>query len=261
MNTVEAIKHLFLDTGAGWILWLLAGLSVISLMVALERWGVYRRADTSLTDLAHDVHDLLSKGKVDQAIRWLENSPSVAARVAGAGLKLSNRGPKASEKAMLSRITLEREHLDRRLAYLGTLGNNAPFIGLFGTVIGVIEAFEELGHSAAGHAGVGADAASQVASGAVMSAIAEALVATAVGIAVALPAVAAYNYLQRRVDHLIAGGEVLLNLVLAYLEGTTEGDAQRDSLDNDPSLANLPVPESDQQSPDSSTSSVYSEGS
>ncbi|HTU58718.1 MAG TPA: MotA/TolQ/ExbB proton channel family protein, partial [Polyangiales bacterium] len=132
-----------------------------------------------------------------------------------AGLRLSERGPAAVDKAMQSRTALEREELDRRLAFLGTLGNNAPFIGLFGTVIGVIQAFEELGHSAAGHAG----GSGQVASGAVMSAIAEALVATAVGLAVALPAVAAYNYFQRRVEGLLAGAEVLSNLVLAFLSG------------------------------------------
>ena len=116
----------------------------------------------------------------------------------------------------------EREELDQRLAFLGTLGNNAPFIGLFGTVIGVIQAFEELGHSAAGHAGAGA--ANQVASGAVMSAIAEALVATAVGIAVALPAVAAYNYLQRQVDHVLAGADVLYWVLPVLCSGDLNGD-------------------------------------
>src|SRR5690606_30719130 len=110
-----------------------------------------------------------------------------------AGLRLAPRGPAAAEKGMQSAIAAERKALEARLAYLGTLGNNAPFVGLFGTVIGVILAFEELGQ--AGAAGTGA---SQVASAAVMSAIAEALVATAVGIGVALPAVAAYNYFQRR---------------------------------------------------------------
>src|SRR5206468_1323803 len=110
----------------------------------------------------------------------------------------------------------ERLRLEKRLAYLGTLGNNAPFIGLFGTVIGVISAFEELGHGAPGH-GTGVSAAAQVASQAVMSSIAEALVATAVGIFVALPAVAAYNYLQRRVGALLSDTEVLSSLVLAYL--------------------------------------------
>ena len=210
MNTVESIKHLFLDAGAGWVLWLLAVLSVASVAIAIERWLFYRRAAGSLHELAAGLQQRLAAHGDIEAAEWLDASKSVAARVAAAGLRLAERGPAAASKAMVSRTALEREDLDRRLAFLGTLGNNAPFLGLFGTVIGVIQAFEELGHSAAGHAGAG---------GAVMSAIAEALVATAVGIAVALPAVAAYNYLQRRVEHLLAGVEVLSNLVLAYLEG------------------------------------------
>jgi biopolymer transport protein ExbB len=217
MNTVESIKHLFLDAGAGWVLWLLAVLSVASVAIAIERWFFYRRAAGSLHELAAGLQQRLAAHGDIEAAEWLDASKSVAARVAAAGLRLAERGPAAASKAMVSRTALEREDLDRRLAFLGTLGNNAPFLGLFGTVIGVIQAFEELGHSAAGHAGAGAT--SQVASGAVMSAIAEALVATAVGIAVALPAVAAYNYLQRRVEHVLAGVEVLSNLVLAYLEG------------------------------------------
>lgn len=217
MNTVESIKHLFLDAGAGWVLWLLAVLSVASVAIAIERWFFYRRAAGNLHELAAGLQQRLADHGDIGAAEWLGASKSVAERVAAAGLRLAERGPAAASRAMVSRTALEREDLDRRLAFLGTLGNNAPFLGLFGTVIGVIQAFEELGHSAAGHAGAGAT--SQVASGAVMSAIAEALVATAVGIAVALPAVAAYNYLQRRVEHVLAGVEVLSNLVLAYLEG------------------------------------------
>jgi len=182
VNTVESIKHLFLAAGAGWVLWLLASLSVASLAIALERWFFYRRAAGSLHELAAGLHEQLAAHGEFKAAQWLDASNTVAARVAAAGLRLAERGPGAASKAMMSRTALEREDLDRRLAFLGTLGNNAPFIGLFGTVIGVIQAFEELGHSAAGHAGVGAT--SQVASGAVMSAIAEALVATAVGIAI-----------------------------------------------------------------------------
>ena len=215
MSTVEAIKHLFLDTGAGWVLWLLGGLSVASVAVAIERWLLYRRSSGDLQALAEGLHRRLSEEEPSGTVAWLDASPTLAARVAAAGLRLAHRGSESAGKAMVSRTALERDRLDRRLAFLGTLGNNAPFIGLFGTVIGVIQAFEELGHSAAGHGGSGA--ASQVATGPVMSAIAEALVATAVGIAVALPAVAAYNYLQRRVETLLSGTEVLSNLVLAYL--------------------------------------------
>ena len=226
MNTVEAIKHLFLDTGAGWVLWLLAGLSIASVAVAIERWSFYRQAAGELQELSADLQKRLATQEQSEVATWLEKSEAVAARVAGAGLRLAQGGPVAAAKAMVSRTALERESLDRYLAFLGTLGNNAPFIGLFGTVIGIIQAFEELGHSAAGHGGHGgAGAASQVASGAVMSAIAEALVVTAVGIAVALPAVAAYNYLQRRVEHILAGVEVMSNLVLAYLESGNFSDS------------------------------------
>jgi biopolymer transport protein ExbB len=113
---------------------------------------------------------------------------------------------------MLSAAALERRGLERWLAYLGTLGNNAPFIGLFGTVIGVIGAFEQLGQGAGGAAGA-APAASRL----VMASIAEALVATAMGLLVALPAVVAFNYFQRRLASLLSATEVLSNLVLAYL--------------------------------------------
>jgi biopolymer transport protein ExbB len=216
MSTVEAIKNIFIGSGAGWVLWLLGALSVVSIAIAIERWLSYRTKAGDLRALATTLDRRLSAGEVDGAIADLQQSPAVAASIAAAGLRLAPHGAAAVDRAMQSATALEKSLLEKRLAYLGTLGNNAPFIGLFGTVIGVIQAFEELGHGAPGH-GMSASAAGQVASQAVMSGIAEALVATAVGIAVALPAVAAYNYLQRRVASLIASADVLSNLVLAYL--------------------------------------------
>jgi biopolymer transport protein ExbB/TolQ len=216
MNTIEVVKHLLLRFGASWVLWLLAGLSVTSIVLIVERWLFYRTAHADLQRMAERLHELLSARRIDQAIAELSGSPAIAASIALAGLRLADHGSAAADKAMQSATALERSRLEKRLAFLGTLGNNAPFVGLFGTVIGVIAAFEELGHGAPGH-GTGVSAAGQVASQAVMSSIAEALVATAVGLLVALPAVAAYNYLQRRVTSLIAETEVLSNLVLAYL--------------------------------------------
>jgi biopolymer transport protein ExbB len=127
----------------------------------------------------------------------------------------------AADKGMQSALAIERSTLENRLAYLGTLGNNAPFVGLFGTVIGVLLAFEALGHAP----GVTVGRAPQVASSAVMAAIAEALVATAVGIGVALPAVAAYNYFQRRITRMLADAEALTNLILAYLSSRERGES------------------------------------
>src|SRR5450432_962646 len=215
MGAMESVKEVLLASGAGWVLWLLAAFSVGSLVLATERWLYLRRRGGDLEALARELDAQLDKGDFETARRSLEASPAVAARVADAGLRLADRGTAAADKAMQSAAVLERGRLERGLAFLATVGNNAPFVGLFGTVVGVIHAFEELGHAAPGH---GATAAGgQAASQAVMASIAEALVATAVGILVALPAVAAYNYLQRRVVSLLSGTEVLTNLVLAYV--------------------------------------------
>jgi biopolymer transport protein ExbB len=218
LNTIEAVKEILLRGGASWVLWFLGILSVLSIGVMVERWLFYRSRGGDLKALAQMLDARLAAGDRQVAVQELARSPSLAAAIAAAGLRLADRGPAAADKAMQSAVALERGRLERWLAYLGTLGNNAPFIGLFGTVIGVIRAFEELGHGAPGHGTASTSAAaSQVASQAVMASIAEALVATAVGILVALPAVAAFNYFQRRIASLLSGAEVLSNLVLAYL--------------------------------------------
>jgi biopolymer transport protein ExbB len=226
MNAVESAKHLLLQSGASWILWVLGALSAASLGVAIERWIFLRSRDADLERLARGLDEPLAAGDWGGAIARLEERPTTATAIAAAGLRLVDRGPAAVDKAMQSAVALERRKLDRGLAFLGTVGNNAPFIGLFGTVVGVIHAFEELGHSAPGHAA----GAGQVASQAVMASIAEALVATAIGILVALPAVAAFNYFQRRVLSILAGSEVLSNLVLAYLSATPAPEAPREVL-------------------------------
>ncbi len=224
---MESVKDVLLASGAGWVLWFLGLLSVSSLALAAERWFYLRRRGGNLEALARALDERLAVADFAGARRVLEGSPAVAARVADAGLRLAERGVGAAEKAMDSAAALERTRLERGLAFLATIGNNAPFVGLFGTVVGVIHAFEELGHAAPGH---GATSTGQVASQAVMAGIAEALVATAVGIAVALPAVAAYNYLQRRVVSMLAGTNVLSSLVLAYVAGderaTPAGEAR-----------------------------------
>jgi biopolymer transport protein ExbB len=240
MNAVEAVKQVLIGSGASWVLWLLAVLSVASLAIALERWLFYRTREGSVAALAQDVGRRLARGDIEGAIADLGRSRSLAASVAAAGLRLAPLGTEAVERAMESATAVERGLLERRLVYLGTLGNNAPFVGLFGTVVGVIHAFEELGHAAPGHAG-GATAAAQVASQGVMTAVAEALVTTAVGIAVALPAIALYNYLQRRVATLLGESEALTSLVLAYLSGKSRPPGGGE--DRSGRAAPAPVPE------------------
>lgn len=118
---------------------------------------------------------------------------------------------------MSGAAALQRLKLERGLAYLGTLGNNAPFIGLFGTVIGVVQAFEALGDQKVVEAA--AEAAQMSAPQEVMAAIAEALVATAVGLAVAIPAVAMYNVFQRQARGILANTDALSRVLIAHLVG------------------------------------------
>jgi biopolymer transport protein ExbB len=216
MNAVEGVKLLLISSGAGWVIWVLGALSVATLAVALERWVFFRGQSCQPSELARKLDERLSSCAWEEAAAEFSRSAAVAARVAAAGLRLARLGPESARRAMDSAVALERRLLERRLAFVGTVGNNAPFIGLFGTVIGVIHAFEELGRGAPGHSGTGAAAAAG-ASQAVMTALAEALVATAIGIAVALPAIAFYNALQRRVTMLLQETDAISSLVLAYL--------------------------------------------
>lgn len=208
---IETMKNLMLRGGAGWVMWLLVGISVISLAIAIERSWVLVRRGGDVGPLAVELNRLLRASKIGDAQRLLAASHCMEAIVAQAGLAESERGPKAAEQSMAAARGVERSRLEERLGFLGTVGSNAPFVGLLGTVIGVVGAFEELGATGMG--------SSALAPEKVMSAIAEALVATAMGLVVAIPAVAAFNYLQGRVTQTVERSETLGYVVLAYLEG------------------------------------------
>jgi biopolymer transport protein ExbB len=120
---------------------------------------------------------------------------------------------------MAAATGLQRARLERRLLFLGTVGNNAPFIGLLGTVIGVVGAFEALGETS-----LAAASTTRVAPERVMSTIAEALVATAVGLMVAIPAVAVFNYFQGLLTAALNDAETLGHVVLAHLGHATSGE-------------------------------------
>ena len=220
MNTVNALKNLLLSWGVDWVLWLLGLLSILTLVLFVERLLYYRSSRGDVRELAGRLDEHLAKSRHDKSLELLDSARSVASSVAAAGLRLAGRGTESVREGMRSAIALERNRLQQRLNYLGTIGNNAPYIGLFGTVIGVIHAFEVLGQ---GHA-EGGSGATQVASETVMFAVAEALVATAAGIFVAIPAVAAFNYLQRRSVEICSEAEVLSAMVLAYVSSDSESE-------------------------------------
>ncbi|MCB9229495.1 MAG: MotA/TolQ/ExbB proton channel family protein [Deltaproteobacteria bacterium] len=202
-NLVETLMTLTLF-GAEWVLWLLLALSILSVGVILERGLFFFRIRNDFTSLSQKLSDLLSEEKWDEAIRFCEENPSVEAKVALWGLNRRNKGPKAMASSMEGCAAGEKNKLDRGLVILGTLGNNAPFIGLFGTVIGIIEAFHKLSSDPEGGASV------------VMGSISEALIATAVGLMVAIPAVIAFNAYNRNVRKHMSNIQSLIQMILSF---------------------------------------------
>lgn len=211
MPIVEWLKSLLLTTGAAPILYVMITLSIVSLGITLERLWVFRSKTGNLGELAKDLRAYLAEDDLAGARARMESSPSSEAAIVAEGLRHADRGVAAVDEAMAGARAVAKLELETRLSVLGTLGNNAPFIGLLGTVIGIVMAFERLGESpAGGRAAVPAE---------VMASIAEALVATAVGLAVAIPAVAAFNYFQRRIRVVEGNAEALTHMLLAHLSG------------------------------------------
>ena len=221
MYLVEWLKGLMVGFGAGWVLWLMVALSVVSIAIILERAWFFFSLRDDLVVLAREFRTALDQSP-EAARQRLDRSPSAEAAVVAAGLAVAHKGWEAAHEAMIGAAALQRMKLEKRLVYLATLGNNAPFIGLFGTVIGVVAAFEALGQSAKVTV---AEAATQaLAPTAVMSNIAEALVATAVGIFVAIPAVAFNNYFQRATRSILANTEALTRVLLSHLRARGENN-------------------------------------
>lgn len=166
--------------------------------VGIERWLTYNKARQQSRQYAPKVAQALKNNNIDEAITISDrHKDSHLAMVVSSGLKefsahqgnteISADEMEASKRALERAIAVKTAELKRGLAGLATVGSTAPFVGLFGTVVGIIGAFVALAQ--AENAGIGA----------VGAAIAEALVATAFGIAVAVPAVWLFNYFTNKV--------------------------------------------------------------
>ena len=205
MDIVQSFLDLALAGGSEWVLWLLLVLSVISIALIIERIYYYTKIRIDLAEFNHQLTDCMVKKDKDALEKLCQNREALQCRMIVQGLSHIDRGSEAMEQSMRGYLTAEKSNMDRGLVVLGTLGNNAPFIGLFGTVIGIIMAFHSLGENAAG----GAEA--------VMAGISEALVATAVGLMVAIPAVIAFNFFQRVVKkHMASSESIVEQLVAAF---------------------------------------------
>jgi len=204
--------------GTSWVLYLLIGLSVLSITALLERLWFFQRNRRGSEQLREVLGPALLRNDAAAVRAALADPSCVEARILNAAYAWRSGGPEAVRDALDAEIDRQQPALSHGTSILGTIGSNAPFVGLLGTVIGVIEAFHHLGNS-----GSGGDAAM----GNVMRGISEALVTTGVGLFVAIPAVVAYNVVQDRIEEIEGHTTSLGKLLTAWLK--THPAAQSDA--------------------------------
>lgn len=193
-----------------WVLWLLIALSVTSIAVMVERAIFYLRHSIDVYEVKRRLTSLVRQGDYAGASNYLGQFDSLETNVVLSGLQHVDQGPEAVEDLIAGALGKEKERYERSLTFLATIGNNAPFIGLFGTVLGIIKSFQDLSGDMSN------------ASAAVMSGISEALIATAVGLVVAIPAVIAFNSFKTKVKSRLGSTDLLARALLSHLKASAD---------------------------------------
>ena len=187
------------------ILWLLMIISVISIGMIIERFFTLTSIHRNNTNFRSKAQELLQAYTLEDIEEQGKNKTSLPERALNYGIRHAKaQGSEGLAEVFNSYLMIEKPKLEKNLNFLATVGSNAPFVGLLGTVLGIMKAFNDL----AQNAGSGNEA--------VMSGIAEALVATAVGLFVAIPAVIGYNYFQKLVRQSLQSIDVARELCIAY---------------------------------------------
>lgn len=167
-------------------------LSVIAIVVVVERWRVISKSSMKMEGFLADVHDMLTEGNVRQAIRYCEQTDKPLARILVKGLQRLGRPIKEIEDAIMSAGKAEAYRLENKMDWLATIAGVAPLLGFLGTVTGMIDAFQQI------QTMEGQVNASLLAGG-----IWEALITTAFGLLVGIVAYGFYNFLLTKINRKI----------------------------------------------------------
>jgi biopolymer transport protein ExbB len=190
----------------GFTMYILLFCSLLSVTVLLERIIYYRKlSKTNRTEFMTRIRRVLKGGDVERAMEICKDTDSPFSNVVCSGLELLGHPEKLISNAMEREITVETTKLERYTSIVGTIGNTAVYIGLFGTVLGIIRAFHDI--AAAGTGGMSI----------VIGGVAEALVCTAAGLFVAIPAVIAFNYFAKKVEYFINDMELCASELIDWI--------------------------------------------
>jgi biopolymer transport protein ExbB/TolQ len=196
-----------LQTG-GFTMYILLFCSILSITILLERILYYRkRSKIKRADFMIRIGRTLKNRDVEKALEVCRETRAPFSRVVYSGLRLIGRPGREILNAMERQITIETTKLERYTGIVGTIGNTAVYIGLFGTVLGIIRAFHDIAAAGAGGMSI------------VIGGVAEALVCTATGLFVAIPAVIAFNYFAKKVEHFINDMEICASELMDWIGG------------------------------------------
>lgn len=198
---------------ASFTLWILLGCSIIAFTVGLERWWYYRKIKfhpKKFLEILSKIQGSLQQGKPEDLMQATQGLVGPIPDLIRTAITNRNRSKVELDELLTAARMEQRLIIERYLGILGTLGNTAPFIGLFGTVVGIIKAFHDLAVSGSGGPAV------------VAAGISEALVATAAGLLVAIPSVMIYNYFMKKVKEMATTMEVSSIRLLVVLHGARE---------------------------------------
>jgi len=187
----------------GFTMYILLACSVLSLTIIFERIMYYRRRSRiKRADFMVHIKEAIEKGNIKRALDVCKETDTPFSSVVYSGLNLYGHSEVVISNTMEREVTVETTKLERYTSIVGTIGSTAVYIGLFGTVLGIIRAFRDI--SLAGSGGINV----------VINGISEALVCTAVGLCVAVPAVIAYNYFVKRTDAFITDMELCASEIM-----------------------------------------------
>lgn len=181
----------------GFTMYILLSFSVLSLSIIIERCVYYRkRSKVRRQEFMSHIRRELEKGNIKRAVEICKNTDTPFSSVVYAGVNLHGHNEVVITNTMEREVIVETTKLEKFTSVVGTIGSTAVYIGLFGTVLGIIRAFRDISLSGSGGISV------------VINGISEALICTAMGLCVAVPAVIAYNYFVKRVDSFITDMEL-----------------------------------------------------
>ncbi|MFO8042525.1 MAG: MotA/TolQ/ExbB proton channel family protein [Alkalispirochaeta sp.] len=183
-------------------------LSVVAVAIVIERFLYFRKNRGDEETIMRRLETTLSKGNFDEALAICESMPSPITNLMRVGIEHRHYSREVIKMAISDAANMEIPQMERFLSSLGTIAHITPLLGLLGTVTGNIQAFGVLGET-----GIGGGDPAVLAQG-----ISEALLTTAAGIIVSVPAIAFYNYLVSRVNHSIIRLENRVNELVLYLK-------------------------------------------